>query len=148
MRWSGSCPKKEQYTFSSEIDSDSRLEHYRMPCARRSSEVYQIQLWLLYKRNTWAGQEMVRKSWNLENLKLIAHVNKCMTTHNESISWLSNLKNDEKASHLFYSPNLVPPDFFLFTNVKRMLSEYTFDMLDEFLSATEGILSDIDKRLG
>jgi hypothetical protein len=45
-----------------------------------------------------------------------------------------------KAPHLPYSSDLAPSDFFLFGEVKRRLSEYSFDNADELLGVIHDIL--------
>jgi hypothetical protein len=46
-----------------------------------------------------------------------------------------------KARHPPYLPDGAPSDFFLFSEVKRRLSRYSFDNADEFLGAIHDILA-------
>jgi hypothetical protein len=45
-----------------------------------------------------------------------------------------------------YSPDLAPPDFFLFENVKRQLSGCSFDHADDMFIAVQEILDGFEKH--
>jgi histone-lysine N-methyltransferase SETMAR len=50
-----------------------------------------------------------------------------------------------RAPHPPYSPDLVPSDFFLFGDVKRQLSGYSFNHADDLSTAVQEILDSFDK---
>jgi hypothetical protein len=49
------------------------------------------------------------------------------------------------AQHPPYSPDLAPPDSYLFGYVKRSLAGLSFEDADQFLAAVEGVLEGIEK---
>jgi hypothetical protein len=49
------------------------------------------------------------------------------------------------APHPPYSPDLAPPDLYLFGYVKRCLASLSFEDADQLLAAVENILEDIEK---
>jgi hypothetical protein len=51
----------------------------------------------------------------------------------------------KKASHLLYSPDLSPSNFYLFGHVKKLLRGYEFADPEALLHAIEDILRDIEK---
>jgi hypothetical protein len=51
----------------------------------------------------------------------------------------------KSAPHPPYSPDLVPPDFYLFGYVKRCLAGLSFEDADQLLAAVEGVLEGIEK---
>jgi hypothetical protein len=51
----------------------------------------------------------------------------------------------KSAPHPPYSPELVPPDFYLFGNIKRCLAGLLFEDADQLLAAVEGVPEGIKK---
>jgi hypothetical protein len=77
--------------------------------------------------------------------KLLVHAdNACPHTAKLSTQYF-NENRMKLAPHPPYSPDLAPPDFYLFGYVKRCLAGLSFEDADQPLAVVEGVLKGIEK---
>jgi histone-lysine N-methyltransferase SETMAR len=77
--------------------------------------------------------------------KLLVHADNARLHTAKLPTQYFNENRMKSAPHPPYSPNLAPPDFYLFEYVMRCLAGLSFENEDQLLAAVEGVLEGIEK---
>jgi hypothetical protein len=77
--------------------------------------------------------------------KLLVHADNARPHTAKLSTQYFNENGMKSAPHPPHSPDLAPPDFYLFGHVKRCLAGLSFEDADRFLAAVEGVLEGIEK---